>query len=284
MNEKLKGTLLVLAAAVIFSFAGLFVKLITWDNMAIVAGRSFATGAAALLCMKIRGRKPVLNKPVIFCGFSLSALSISFVMATKLTSAANAIVLQYTQPVFIILALWLLFGQKPKKEEITVIIVAFAGILCFFMDRLTPGGFAGNVIAVFSGLLFALVFLAKKMDGADYESSIFVSAVINLCAGFWQIPSQSDFRPVVLLMLVLYGTLPCAVGYMFLSAGLDRVSLVTGAVICMLEPILNPIWVALFYGETIGRMAFFGTVILLCTATAYSIMQIKQNDEAVKER
>ena len=79
-----------------------------------------------------------------------------------------------------------------------------------------------------------------------------------------------------MLMVVLFGTVSCFWGYIFLSAGLDRIPLVTGALLTMLEPVLNPIWVALFYGETMSVMSVIGTVILLGTASVYSIMQMKK--------
>ena len=277
MNEKVKGTLLTVLAAVLFSTAGICVKLVTWDNLALVAGRSFFTGVSVFLYFKLTGKPIVINKAVLVCGAVLSALTTSFVLATKMTSAANAIVLQYTEPVFVIFLVWVVYRIKPVKQEIAVIIAAFIGIICFFFDKLTPGGYIGNIIAVFSGFLFALVFMAKRMDGADYPSSVFVSAVINFVVGFYQIPSQTDFRPVTIIMMMLYGVLPCTLGYIALNAGLDKVSLVTGSVICMLEPILNPIWVAIFYGERITLMSFVGSVILLSAATVYSIWQVKKD-------
>jgi len=100
--------------------------------------------------------------------------------------------------------------------------------------------------------------------------------VINVVTCGWRIPLQTDWRPVPVLMVVLFGTVSCFGGYILLSAGLDRIPLVTGALLTMLEPVLNPIWVAAFYGETMGVMSVAGTVILLGTATVYSVMQIRK--------
>ena len=173
-------------------------------------------------------------------------------------------------------------AERPQKAEIIAVAAAFAGILFFFMDKLTPGGMTGNIIAIGSGLVYAVFMLVKKMKGSDYLSSVVLSAVINVVTCGWKIPLQTDWRPVPVLMVVLFGTVSCFWGYIFLSAGLDRIPLVTGALLTMLEPVLNPIWVALFYGETMSVMSVIGTVILLGTAAVYSIMQIRkeQSDAA----
>lgn len=283
MNEQIKGTIYVLLAAIALSLSGLFVKLATWDSIAVLGGKSAATLAVAAVYMKMTNYRFVFNKPVILGGICLSLISLMFTVATRATSAANAIVLQYTQPFFVILLLWLIYKQRPAKAEITAVVIAFVGILFFFMDKLTPGGMTGNIIAICSGFVYAVFMLIKKMKGSDYVSSVVLSAVLNVVTCGWRIPMQTDWRPVPVLMVVLFGTVSCFFGYLFLSAGLDRIPLVTGALLTMLEPVLNPIWVALFYGETMGVMSVVGTVILLGTAAVYSVRQIrKEQSDAVR--
>ena len=283
MNEQIKGTIYVLLAAIALSLSGLFVKLATWDSIAVLGGKSAATLAVAAVYMKMTNYRFVFNKPVILGGICLSLISLMFTVATRATSAANAIVLQYTQPFFVILLLWLIYKQRPAKAEITAVVIAFVGILFFFMDKLTPGGMTGNIIAICSGFVYAVFMLIKKMKGSDYVSSVVLSAVLNVGTCGWRIPMQTDWRPVPVLMVALFGTVSCFFGYLFLSAGLDRIPLVTGALLTMLEPVLNPIWVALFYGETMGVMSVVGTVILLGTAAVYSVRQIrKEQPDAVR--
>ena len=283
MNEQIKGTIYVLLAAIALSLSGLFVKLATWDSIAVLGGKSAATLAVAAVYMKMTNYRFVFNKPVILGGICLSLISLMFTVATRATSAANAIVLQYTQPFFVILLLWQIYKQRPAKAEITAVVIAFVGILFFFMDKLTPGGMTGNIIAICSGFVYAVFMLIKKMKGSDYVSSVVLSAVLNVVTCGWRIPMQTDWRPVPVLMVALFGTVSCFFGYLFLSAGLDRIPLVTGALLTMLEPVLNPIWVALFYGETMGVMSVVGTVILLGTAAVYSVRQIrKEQPDAVR--
>lgn len=278
MNERIKGIIYMLLAAVALSLAGLFVKLAVWDSFGITGGRSVATLAACVIYMVLTGKKFVFNKPVLFGGVCISLLNFLFIFATQSTSAANAIVLEYTEPFFVILLLWLIFGQRPQKAEILAVLAAFAGILFFFMDKLTPGGMIGNFAALMAGLVYAVFILVKKMDGNDFFSSVLTAAVINIIVCGWTIPRQTDWNPVGVFMVALFGIVPCFLGYILLSAGLDRMPIVAGVLLSMLEPVLNPIWVAIFYGEVVGKMSLIGMVIILGTAAVYSVWQIKNTD------
>ncbi|MBE5997991.1 MAG: hypothetical protein E7240_11810, partial [Lachnospiraceae bacterium] len=175
MNERIKGTIYVLLAAVALSLSGLFVKLATWDSIAMIGGKSAATLAVAAVYLKVTDYRLVFNKTVALGAVCLSLISLMFTIATRATSAANAIVLQYTQPFFVILLLWLIYKQRPQRAEIIAIATAFAGILFFFLDKLTPGGMTGNIVAICSGFVYAVFMLVKKMKGSDYLSSVVFS-------------------------------------------------------------------------------------------------------------
>ena len=276
MNERIKGIIFMLLAAVALSLAGLFVKLAAWDSFGITAGRSIATLVSCLVYMLITKKKFVFNKAVVFGGVCISLLNFLFIFATQSTSAANAIVLEYTEPFFVILLLWLIFGQRPQKAEIIAVIAAFSGIVFFFLDKLTPGGMIGNFAALMAGLVYAVFILVKKMDGNDFFSSVLTASVINIVTCGWSIPRQTNWEPLGIVMVALFGIIPCFLGYILLSAGLDRMPIVAGVLLSMLEPVLNPIWVAIFYGEVVGKMSLIGMVIILGTAAAYSVWQIKE--------
>lgn len=276
MSERIKGIIYMLLAAIALSLAGLFVKLAAWDSFGITAGRSVATLVSCLVYMLITRKKFVFNKAVVFGGVCISLLNFLFIFATQSTSAANAIVLEYTEPFFVILLLWLIFGQRPQKAEIIAVIAAFSGIVFFFLDKLTPGGMIGNFAALMAGLVYAVFILVKKMDGNDFFSSVLTASVINIVTCGWSIPRQTNWDPLGIVMVALFGIIPCFLGYILLSAGLDRMPIVAGVLLSMLEPVLNPIWVAIFYGEVVGKMSLIGMVIILGTAAAYSVWQIKE--------
>ena len=276
MNERIKGIIFMLLAAVALSLAGLFVKLAAWDSFGITAGRSVATLVSCLVYMLITRKKFVFNKAVVFGGVCISLLNFLFIFATQSTSAANAIVLEYTEPFFVILLLWLIFGQRPQKAEIIAVLAAFSGIVFFFLDKLTPGGMIGNFAALMAGLVYAVFILVKKMEGNDFFSSVLTASLINIVMCGWSIPHQTNWEPLGIVMVALFGIIPCFLGYILLSAGLDRMPIVAGVLLSMLEPVLNPIWVAIFYGEVVGKMSLIGMVIILGTAAIYSVWQIKE--------
>ena len=278
MNERIKGIIFMLLAAVALSLAGLFVKLAAWDSFGITAGRSVATLVSCLVYMLITRKKFVFNKAVVFGGVCISLLNFLFIFATQSTSAANAIVLEYTEPFFVILLLWLIFGQRPQKAEIIAVLAAFSGIVFFFLDKLTPGGMIGNFAALMAGLVYAVFILVKKMDGNDFFSSVLTASVINIVTCGWSIPRQTNWDPLGIVMVTLFGIIPCFLGYILLSAGLDRMPIVAGVLLSMLEPVLNPVWVAIFYGEVVGKMSLIGMVIILGTAAVYSVWQIRSGE------
>ncbi|MFR8038023.1 EamA family transporter [Clostridium fessum] len=125
--------------------------------------------------MLLRRQKFVWNKTVLFGAVCNTVMAFAFVAATKLTTAANAIVLQFTEPVFVILLMWLIFHKKPGRDAVFACAGVFAGIFCFFYTSLDAGAMAGNLLAILSGLAYALVMMQKKFRGADFESSLLVS-------------------------------------------------------------------------------------------------------------
>lgn len=179
----MKGTIYVLLSAVCFSTGGVLIKSIPWSSITIQGIRSIFSFMLIASYMVITKRKFVWNKTVLFGAVCNTVMALTFVSATKMTTAANAIVLQFTEPIFVILLMWALYKKKPKKAAVVACAVVFAGILCFFLDSLSAGGMAGNLLAVFSGFTYALVMMMKGFPGADFESSLLASHVISLSIG-----------------------------------------------------------------------------------------------------
>lgn len=229
--------------------------------------------------MLMNKRKFILNKSVIFGALCNMTMAFTFVMATKMTTAANAIVLQFTEPIFVILLLWIIYKKKPKKDAVLACMIVFAGILCFFFESLTAGGMIGNLLAIISGFAYALVFLMKRFPGADFESSILLS---NILSTFIAIPSyvkETESTIIIWGCIILLGTLQCGLSYVFLSKGLDCVSPIAASLTSTIEPILNPLLVAVFYGEQVGVLALIGACLVVGTSTVYNIRQAKRTEE-----
>ena len=178
--ESLRGTVCVLLSAVCFSTGGVLIKSIPWSSVTIQGARSIFSVLVVGCYMLLRRQKFVWNKTVLFGAVCNTVMAFAFVAATKLTTAANAIVLQFTEPVFVILLMWLIFHKKPGRDSVFACAGVFAGILCFFYTSLDAGAMAGNLLAILSGLAYALVMMQKKFRGADFESSLLVLSLIHI--------------------------------------------------------------------------------------------------------
>ena len=203
-------------------------------------------------------------------------MSITFVCATKMTSAANAIILQFTHPVFLILILWIFYHKRPDKRAILTCIIALIGIICFFFDKITSGGMLGNLLAIISGLSYAIMFQMKKMKGGDFESSLVISYILAFIIGLPTAVHETIHTPSIWLVIVLLGAVQTGLATICLSRGLDAVSPVTAALTSGIEPILNPVLAAIICGETIGPMSIAGGVLVIGSVLAYSLSQIKR--------
>jgi drug/metabolite transporter (DMT)-like permease len=161
---------LAFAASVLWSSGGLLIKWVSWNPLAIAGARS----AIAAVVLLVALRRPHFSWSFAQVGGAVvyTATVTLFVAATKLTTAANAILLQYTAPVYAALfGAWFL-GERVAWLDWVTIAAVIGGMLLFFLDRLTPGGLWGNVLAIASGVSYAglVTFLRKQKDSSPLES------------------------------------------------------------------------------------------------------------------
>ncbi len=276
-RQKRLALFYVLLSALLFSTGGLLIKLCTWSSITINGTRSLVAGVCLLLLLKHSGHAIVCNKKVLIGACIASVMNYSFVIATKLTSAGNAIVLQFTQPIFIILFLWLVFKRKPSRKAMMTCAVMFAGIICFFFDQITLNGTIGNLFAIFSGATYAMVFLFKSVDGVDFESSMLFSFFLSFLVCIPSFIMETNYSAENFLWVVLLGVFQMGLAFYLLGKGLAYVSPVTASLTSTIEPILNPVLVALFYGETLGVLAIVGAVIVLSASLVYNLSEQTQH-------
>jgi drug/metabolite transporter (DMT)-like permease len=274
MNEAKKiniGTIYVLISAICFSLAGVLIKMISWSSLTINGVRNIFAFLVMFIYLKKIGHKLVINRVVILGAICNLFMNLTFAMATKLTSAGNAIVLQFTEPIFLILFLWIFWKHKPDWKAIITCVFVFGGILCFFFDQLTLTGQIGNILAILSGILYALVFLMKKVKNANFESSILISQLVSFIIFIPSYIRETDFAPRNFVLVIILGVVQMGLGYVFLAKGLEKVSPISASLTSTVEPILNPIWAAVFYGEMISTIAIIGAVIVIISSTIYNI-------------
>lgn len=256
------------------------IKIVPWASLSVSGARSIFALLTLLFYMKLTNHRFVLNPAVIFGGFWSASMSITFVCATKMTSAANAIILQFTHPVFLIVILWIFYHKKPDRRAIITCMIALAGIVCFFFDKITAGGMIGNLLAIFSGLSYAIMFQMKKMKGGDFESSLVICYIMSFIIGIPSVMKESLFTPSILITVILLGAVQTGLATICLSRGLDAVSPVTAALTSGIEPVLNPVLAAIVCGETIGPLSIAGGILVVGSVLAYSLSQIHQPQHA----
>ena len=246
-------------------------KLIPWNPLAINGARNLIGSVVIGIYLLIRRHKIIVSRQVVIGALSLIGVTTLFAVANKLTTAANAIVLQFTAPVFVILLMALLYRVKPKKADVMTCFAVLFGVCLFFVDGIRAGNWLGNLTALASGVCYAGVFMMNAGKDADALSSCFLG---QLSAGIIFTPlcaAETDFSlPTVAAVLAL-GVVQVGGAYILFSEGIKHTPPVSASLITGLEPIMNPTWVALFYGETISGLSVVGSVIVIGSILIYNI-------------
>ncbi len=259
--ERRRAILFLILAATLWSTGGLLIKAISWSPVSILAGRSIFSSIVFLLYLR---RFPThWTRWKITAAIAHIFTAFLFVTATKLTTAANAIFLQYTAPVYIVLlGLWFL-KERPSRTDWGSMAIIFAGMLLFFGDKLSLNGLEGNVLAVLSGLSMAVmnVSLRAQKDGTPADS-ILLAHLFMAIVGFPSVLGESWTLTNWLIILAL-GVFQIGISFLFFTAAIKHVPAIEATLISTLEPVLNPVWVFIFLGEEPGRFALLGGVIVL---------------------
>ena len=274
---KSLGTAAVLAASLCFSTGGLLMKIVPWNPLAINGVRNVIAAVVIGLYILVTHHKLKFNFTVLVGAVSMAGVTTLFSIANKLTTAGNTIILQYTAPIWIVILMFLFFGQKPSRTALVSILIVFAGILCFFFEGLSTGKWLGDLLALLSGVFYAGVFMLNSFEKGDALSSVFFG---QLACGIFLSPlvlRENVFTPPVLLSVFLLGAVQVGLAYIFFTTGTKYTDPVTASIINALEPILNPVLVAIFYGEMLGRLSLVGAAIVLCGILYYNLRSITEN-------
>ena len=269
--RKRSSVLFVFLASVCFSTGGLFIKLIPWSALAINGARNLIGSLVIGLYLLATRRRLVFSRRVLIGALSLIGVTTLFAIANKLTTAANAIVLQFTAPVFVILLMAVLYRQRPSRADLITCFLVLLGVILFFVDGLQAGNWLGNAAAVLSGLCYAGVFMMNTGKDADPISSCFLG---QLAAGLILTPLcflETDFSPPTLAAVAALGIIQVGGAYILFSIGIQHTPPITASLITGMEPILNPLWVALFYGERVTPLSVIGSVIVFCSIMGYNL-------------
>ena len=263
--SPLRSRLAILGAAILWSTGGAAIKACTLPALAVAGGRSL--GAALFVFAVMPSSRVRPDRRILAVAAAYAGTVVLFVLATKATTAANAIFIQDTAPLWVVLLGPRLIGERPTRAELLAVPVFLGGLLLFFLDRLEPGQLEGNLIAVASGVCFALSILGLRSvreRAAILGWGNAMAAVVALpLAGPFVLPSAPDATLVVYL-----GVFQLGVAYALFSRGLEGTPAVEASLLILLEPVLNPVWTFLFTGERPGRWAVVGAAVVL-TATVW---------------
>jgi drug/metabolite transporter (DMT)-like permease len=269
MSDRTRGVLNVAAAALLWSFGGLLIKLIALHPLATAGGRSLI--ASVVIWLFARPISFRFTRGQILGAVAYAGTVIFFVLATKTTTAANAILLQYTAPVYAALLSHRVLREKITSVDWVAIVFVLGGMVLFFFDGLASGGGLGDAFAVASGVFFALcvVLLRKERHG----SPLAIVLLGNLMTAVIGLPFLAVIPPTAndLLLLLPLGIFQLGLGYILFVRGVRHVSAIEGTLIPMVEPLLNPLWVALFYGEHPTLLAAAGGIVVIGTVTARGV-------------
>lgn len=284
LRAQRRGTLYVFLAAVLYSIGGLCIKLIPWHGMSINGGRNMVSVLVVGGYLLLTRHRPRWNKWIALGAASVCGTNILFTLANKMTTAANAIVLQFTAPIFVIVLSLLFWRKRPKKLDIAVCGVTLLGVTCFFLESLEAGNMLGNVLALASGLSYAGVFLLNDLPNADPISSVFWGDVCSAVVGLPYLVRETNFTASALTSLVILGAFQVGLAYILMCEGLKTTPAVTASLISGIEPVLNPTLVAIFYHEMIGPLSFVGAVIVVGAVITYNVVQSRQKPAEEEER
>lgn len=264
---------MMIGASICFATGGLFMKLIPWNALAINGARNLIACIVIGIYILITRHKLKLNPTVLIGAISMAGVTTAYAIANKLTTAGNTIILQYTAPVWIMVMMYLFFGKKPNRTGIISILIVFAGILCFFFEGLSTGKWLGDLTALLSGIFYAGVFMLNSFEKGDALSSVFFGQL--LCGIFLSplVLKETDFSVPVLLSVFFLGAVQVGLAYIFFTTGTKYIDPLTASIINALEPVLNPILVAVFYGEKLGTLSLIGAAIVLAGILYYNIKE-----------
>jgi len=278
-SAKSSALFFVLAAALLWSTGGLFIKWTTLSGLELSFGRSLFAAITVALFTRHEGFG--LNRLTAVASVLYAALLLLFVLATKQTTAANAIFLQYTAPVYLLILEPLVYKEKFRSRDLITVLVCLAGMTLFFVGKLRPQDVTGNLLALASGLCFALYVLLlrhAKARRVNRASSVIYGSLLLVIfaapAGLAAIPRLTRHDVLVVLYL---GVVQIGLAYTLFTVAMARgVRSLDAGIIGYIEPVLNPIWVFLVLGEKPSGWALLGGVIIIVAVVSHMLLDARE--------
>ena len=268
----------VLAAALLWSTGGLFIKWTSLSGLELSFCRSFFAAITVAIVTRHEGFR--LNRITAFASVLYAALLILFVAAPKETTAANAIFLQYTAPVYLLVLEPLIYKEKFRSRDLITVLVCIGGMALFFVGQLRPQDVTGNLFALASGLCFALYFLClrhpKAREVNRASSVIYGNILAVIVTAPWGLAAIPNLTLHDTFSAVYLGVVQLGIAYALFTVAMARgVRSLDAGIICYIEPVLNPVWVFLVLGEQPSRWALLGGAIIVSAVIAHMLVDAR---------
>jgi drug/metabolite transporter, DME family len=277
--------LLVLGAAILWSTGGLFIKATHLSPFEVSFGRSLLATITIVIFTRSEGFG--LNRISAITSFLYAALLILFVVATKMTTAANAIFLQYTAPVYVLILEPIFYKEKFRARDFVTVAACVAGMSLFFVGKLRPQDVTGNLFALASGFCFALFFLLLRHSKARQvnraASAIYGNLIaVVLCAPAFFGAVRRGISPEDYARIAYLGIVQIGFAYLLFTAAMARgLRSLDAGIVGYVEPVLNPIWVFLFLGERPSGWAIIGGAIIIASVMVHMLLAAKTKHAAL---
>ena len=271
-----------LSAVLLWSFGGLFIKFTTLDAFAVNAGRSFFAAITVAVFTYKKGLK--LDRFTLLSSLAYAGTLSCFVYANKTTTAANAIFLQYTAPIYILILAPFLLKEKFRASDLITVVVCLAGMSLFFLEpqnsanKLASNIYLGNIVALASGIFFGLYFILlrhpRSLAIKNPALSVFYGniLIVLLMLPFLSSNPPANIKSNDILAILFLGIFQIGVAYILFTNGIAKgVRSLDASIIGFVEPLLNPIWVFLFLSETPSKWAIIGGAIILAAVIFHTI-------------
>ncbi len=267
-------TLFILSAVLLWSTGGVFIKLTALDAFSVNAGRSLFAAITVAIFTYRKGLK--LDAFTLLTSFLYAGTLSCFVYANKNTTAANAIFLQYTAPIYILILAPFILKEKFRAFDLLTVIICLAGMSLFFLEpqnadnKLASNVFSGNIAALASGIFFGLYFIflrhPRSLENKNPALSVFYGNIIIVLLMLPLVlnnpPTEMNSKDI--LAILFLGIFQIGIAYVLFTNGISKgVRSLDASIIGFIEPLLNPIWVFLIVSEKPSGWAILGGVIIL---------------------
>ena len=282
MKKENLAIIEMLICATLWSIAGIFMKLLPWNGFAVAGLRSLIAGLTIAAYILIKGMRIIINRRTLVTGVFTACVYTCFAVANKLTTAANAIVLQFTSPVFIVIFSAIILKKRIRRSDALVVSFTLLGIALFFFDQLRPGYILGNFVAIAAGMFMAGMFMAVgELEGEQRFSGILIGQTLTFLVGLpFVIATRPEFTAVTTLSILILGVFQLGISYILYVESSKYCPPLACCLLGAAEPLLNPVWVLIFDGERPGVFALIGGVIVVVSITLWCVFGQEKPEES----